>query len=343
MAYDKPNAATSVTATADVAMAVMKAFGINTMSTTAKSAASVGGARLRVALAIDVTGSMDSDGKMEATQTATKSLIDQLQQAGSANGDVYVSLVPFNKNVNIGNTNSSASWLNWSTWDDKNGTCRNSSGSTRSKSSRSSCMNDSSSNTWTPKAHSTWNGCVMDRNQNFDTTATIPTSIDTNSYFPTEQYSSCPAQMMQLTNDFTALKTKVDALWPDGNTNQSIGFVWAWQTLVGGAGMTVPAEESGYNYEYIIIHMSDGLNTQNRWYSDASDIDARQKIACDNAKAAGFTIYTVQVDTGNDGEAAALAYCASDNMKFKIAKNAPQILATFDQIGNGMNKARLSE
>ena len=46
--------------------------------------------------------------------------------------------------------------------------------------------------------------------------------------------------------------------------------------------------------------MTDGLNTENRWYDEQSQIDARQAITCANAKAAGIMIYTVQVNTGGD-------------------------------------------
>lgn len=341
--FSKDEGGITVAATGDVQMAVMKAFGINTMTTSVKSKAGVGGARMRVALVIDVTGSMKDDGKMDATKTATKDLIDQLQQAGSNDGDVYISLVAFNKNVNIGTANASASWLNWTDWDNKNGKCTYTYyGYTYNyNTNKSNCL--AYGYTWTPKSHSYWQGCVTDRNQNWDTTAAIPTATDTNSYFIPEDYSACSTQLTQMSNDFAGLKAKVDSLTPNGMTNQAIGFVWGWQTLVGGAGMTVPAEESGMKYEHIIIHMSDGLNTQDRWYGDAWNIDNRQKMACDNAKAAGITVYTVHVNTGGDPVAEGLQYCASDDKKFTIAYNGDQIKAAFDKIGGGYNRARLSE
>ena len=61
-----------------------------------------GSSRLRVALVLDVTGSMASDGKMTALKTATKNLLTQLKSAATQNGDVYVSIIPFNKDVNVG-------------------------------------------------------------------------------------------------------------------------------------------------------------------------------------------------------------------------------------------------
>ena len=42
--------------------------------------------------------------------------------------------------------------------------------------------------------------------------------------YPAEQYSSCPAQLMGLSSDWTALSGKIDAMQPNGNTNQAIGL-----------------------------------------------------------------------------------------------------------------------
>jgi len=51
-----------------------------------------GNTRLRVALVLDNTGSMASDGKMDALKTASHNLLTQLQQAAVHPEDVYVSV-----------------------------------------------------------------------------------------------------------------------------------------------------------------------------------------------------------------------------------------------------------
>ena len=98
---------------------------------------------------------------------------------------------------------------------------------------------------------------------------------------------------------------------PVGNTNQAIGLQMGWQSLTA-APFTVPAMDPNYKYKQVIILLSDGLNTQDRWYTNASSIDARQQKTCDNIKAAGITIYTVQVNTGSDPTSTLLQNCASD-------------------------------
>ncbi|HMA55716.1 MAG TPA: hypothetical protein VKP52_03150 [Pseudolabrys sp.] len=55
-----------------------------------------------------------------------------------------------------------------------------------------------------------------------------------------------------------------------------------------------------FKYQPVIILLTDGLNTQDRWYSTDTDIDARQKITCDKVKAAKIDLYTIQVNTGGD-------------------------------------------
>jgi len=85
------------------------------------------------------------------------------------------------------------------------------------------------------------------------------------------------------------------------------------------------------------------LNTQNRWYSNASQIDARQRILCDNAKAAGITIYTVQVNTGGDATSAVLQYCASGADKFYLVTSASPTMTVFNSIGTSLSKLRVAK
>jgi hypothetical protein len=101
--------------------------------------------------------------------------------------------------------------------------------------------------------------------------------------------------------------------------------------------------DPNYQYQRIIILLSDGLNTQNRWYSNASAIDNRQSIACNNIKAAGITVYTVQVNTDGDPTSTLLQQCASDASKFFLLTSATQIVSTFDTIGTSLAKLHLAK
>jgi Flp pilus assembly protein TadG len=322
----------TLTGSATVPTDFLNVLGFNAIPINASSTATWGNSRLRVALVLDNTGSMSHDGKMTALKTASHNLLTQLQNAATVPEDVYVSIIPFNKDVNVGSSNYDQPWLNWDLWDAQNGTC-----SYYYYHSKNSC--ESHGKVWTPAAHSTWNGCLTDRDQNYDTTNDPPVSGST--LYPTEQYSACPAKLMGLSNDWDALSAKIEDMQPNGNTNQAIGLQMGWQSLTASP-FTIPAMDSNYEYHKAIILLSDGLNTQDRWYYGASAIDARQKKTCDNLKAAGITIYAIQVNTGGDPTSTLLQYCASDASKFYLLTSADQIVAAFDQIGTALSNLRLS-
>ncbi len=88
--------------------------------------------------------------------------------------------------------------------------------------------------------------------------------------------------------------------------------------------------------------LSDGLNTEDRWYTTAASIDARQAITCSNVKATGVIVYTVQVNTGGDPTSTVLKNCASDTTKFFMLTSGNQIITTFNQIATELANLHLS-
>jgi Mg-chelatase subunit ChlD len=293
---------------------------------------------MRVALVLDVTGSMADDGKMAAMKPAAKALVDQLSAIATTAGDIYISLVPFSKDVMMGSSYKDATWIDWTVWDAANG-----SNVCTARDSNGHCTN----RVWTPNSHDTWTGCFTDRDQDYDTRNTAPTSASTR--FPAEQYSYCDSSGAQikpiapLTYDWSSLKTKIDALVPTGNTNQGIGIAWGWMTLTQSDPFNAPAKDPNFVYKDAIVVLSDGVNTQNRWYSNSNSIDARQRILCDNAKAAGITIYAVQVNTGSDPISSVLQYCAQNTSSFYLVTSASQTATVFNAIGTQLSKLRVSK
>jgi Flp pilus assembly protein TadG len=335
-----PQVVMNATATLPTTFLNLPPFNMSSLALTASSTIAWGQSRLRVALVLDNTGSMADSGKIGALQTATKNLLQQLQSVVVNTGDVYVSIIPFVKDINVGSSYSGASWIDWTDWNANNGTC-----------SRGSATTQSSCNyTWTPASHSTWNGCITDRGNssgpssaNYDENVNPPVAGTTASLFPAEQYGSCPLQLMGLSNNWSAMTTLVNQMTPNGNTNQAIGLVWGWMSLVGGGPLTAPAMDSNYQYQQVIIILTDGLNTQDRWYSVQSQIDPRQQATCSNIKAAGITIYAVQVDTGGDPTSTLLQNCATDSGKFFLLTSASEIITTFQTIGNAISKLHIAK
>jgi len=428
-----------VNASADMPTTFMAILGFKTLTVTGTSTAKWGSVRLRVALVLDNTGSMADSGKMAALQTATKNLLTQLQTAATNNGDVYVSIIPFAKDVNVGASNYVASWENWIDWTpmapanstpsasvgpgsscpysySNNGfTCVTRPGGTTTTSvvpssgtyqgdicpsSSIGCYDSTPQTTTTTNTFCTgsfcscygrtncscsgsgyskscsqttttttylhnwfidktkWSGCITDRGNssgpvsNYDRLVTTPTANIPATLFPAEQYSACPQTMMGLNFNWSGMTALVNGMTPNGSTNQPIGLVWGWQSLVGGGPFTAPAMDSNYTYQQVIILLSDGLNTQDRWYGDgahtSTSVDSRMYDSsgngtCANIKAAGVTLYTIQVDTGGDPTSTLLRNCASDSSKFFLLTSANQIITTFNTIGTNLTKLRIAQ
>ena len=62
-------------------------------------------------------------------------------------------------------------------------------------------------------------------------------------------------------------------------------------------------------------------------------------MTCDNIKAAGITLYTVQVNTGGDPTSTLLQNCASTSDKFFLLTSSSQMVTIFNQIGTNLSQA----
>ncbi len=122
---------------------------------------------------------------------------------------------------------------------------------------------------------------------------------------------------------------------PDGNTNVTIGLVWAWHTLTAGAPLS-EASAPKQDLDKVIILLTDGQNTEawknsnNSTITSSSAIDLRTSLACTNIKAANIKIYTIRVI---DGNAALLKGCATNPSMYYDVQDASQLSSVFSAIG----------
>jgi Flp pilus assembly protein TadG len=338
-----------VTGSAAVTTDFLKMVSVPSINFNLSSTAAWGNVRMRVAMALDNTGSMADDGKMPAMQKAAKALVDQLSALEKNKGDIYISIIPFAKDVNVDASNYNQNWIDWTDWEAANGTCN-------STNWWGGCTS------WTPANHNKWTGCVTDRDQDYDTNNTAPTNSATR--FPAEEYvvgsdKFCKSgndpylqPIMPLSYDWSALKKRIGDMEPTGNTNQAIGLAWAWMSLTQSDPLNAPTKDPNYAYKDAIILLSDGLNTQDRWYSNQGQIDARQKTLCENLNkkdpktgAPLYTVYTIQVNTSKPADAVStvLKNCASDETKFYTVTSVDQTAAVFDSIGTSLSKLRVAK
>lgn len=295
--------------------------------------------KLELALALDNTGSMSSNKKMDQLKTAAKNLIETLKKAAKKDGDIKISIIPFATDVNVGKSNFNAEWIKSDTdsdsWKALNGTCSKSGKNTGTE---SGCK--SNGGNWTPKIFNstTWNGCVWDRNQDHDVKNTTPNKNIKTTLFPAHQAPDCPVEMLPLTYNWTTLTSKIDAMTPVGNTNVTIGLALAWQTLSPVAPFNAATPNT--DLDKVIILLTDGDNTQNRFSTNKNTIDARTKLACQNAKDANIKIYSIRVINGN---ASLLRDCATKTDMYYDVQDASQLNTVFTNIANSLASLRLSQ
>jgi len=437
----------------------MKVAGFPNINFDSSSTSTWGNTRMRVAMVLDNTGSMADNGKMAALQKAAKDMIDKLATYNKQEGDVYISIIPFSKDVNVDVANLNQPWLNWAEWEaeppilvgnypsdwnatkggsdcpftnKKHGfTCMDrpatlsganststipssgtyagyicpsidsgkklpgktsiyyngcyttvtvpgttvASGSNASCGSTANCTCSgnnsnkvcSTSTTYThlwrgdgtsttaaaAPSHSTWTGCVNDRDQDADTTNVAPPSSIGGSTTPStafyaEQFRDClPGTVTAMSNKWETLKTQIGNMSPSGNTNQAVGLAWGWLSLnTANPPIKAQAKDPNYIYKDYIVLLSDGLNTQNRWSTSQADIDARQKLLCTNVKAdptSNITVFTIQVNINSkDPKSQVLQDCAS-NGGFQMITTVDDTATAFQNILTQISKLRVAK
>lgn len=335
-----------VNGSTEVPTVFFEMFGIDTIPVGATSKANWGSVKLKVALVLDNTGSMAQSGKMTALKTAATNFLSQLQSAAQNDGDVYVSIIPFTTSVNVGGTNYTQSWVDWTDY----GSC--SGGGRFGGDNYTTALCKAAGGSWSSYSssqRSSWTGCVTDRGgkngptgQNYDTNADPPASPSASKY-PAVDYANCPQQAIGLGYSWTVMNSLINAMSPNGFTNQNIGLQLGWMSLVGGGPFTVPATDPSYTYQKIIVLFTDGLNTEDRWYTDQASIDARQAMTCANIKNAGIVLYTVQISTDGTPQSSLLQNCATDTSKFFFLTSSSQLVTTFAQIGTNLANLYLAK
>lgn len=338
----------------------MRLAGFPTIDFKTASTATWGNTKTRVAIALDVTGSMASSGKMDAMKVAAKNLIDTLKSSAKATDDVYVSIVPFAQMVNVGTSNKNADWIKFT--NNEYGRCRHDNGYMEAYVSRFTAKSACEANggDWDSISNKTgWTGCVQDRDQSYDTTKDAATSGNSKDFVAAYSVQNgsdvCPAQVLPMTSlysssDVTTVKNKIDSLQPAGGTNQPIGMQMAWMTLQQTTPFNAPAKDSNYNYADVIVLMSDGLNTIDRWYGNgsapSSEVDSRQTILCNNIKNSAAngktTVFTIHVNTDGDPESQILKSCA-DPGNYYYATSTTAMANAFSAIGASLSKLKLAK
>ena len=312
---------------------IVNVLGVQEFPVGAKSEATWGIGKIEVALALDNTGSMAWSGKMTQLKIAANQLLDTLEMAAKTPGDAKVAIIPFGFQVRLDTAYRDAYWMRYLA------------GSTYSQPGLSQ-----------GQVKIAWQGCVTDRQTNYDVQDGAPTPTANARKFPGVYYpgEDCAtlATTMFLSTNWSALHAKVNSMQPVGFTNVTIGAAWGWHALSPTMPFSGAAPFNTPNLQKFLILLTDGDNTRSRYENEdipgggmptsqeLSAMNARTALVCTNAKAAGIKIYAIRVI---DGNASLLQNCASEPSMYFNVQDAGQLSAVFSAIGSQIANLHLSK
>ena len=356
-----------VSATAEYPTTILNVMGIKSlpMSALAETKRSESGAE--IAMVLDVTGSM-SGAKIDALKRSAKDFVAETTKPNARKPDsVRLSIVPYNKYVNVGMANRNASWMDvpadysttenicqdWTTHTNPHN-CRNENYSYTSdgvtvNGTREVC--DYDTNTVNECRMVTqsyeWRGCAGSRDYPWNVRDGRP-SLD----IPGLLNVSCPNEITPLTSDTTQLDSDIDNLSAWGATYIPAGLIWGWRTLSAQVPYTeglstADAQAKGVTKHLVL--MTDGENVTSKsagaadhdgWDPDAGDATTAE--LCENIKNAGIVVHAIAFEVTDASTKSMLQACATGG-NYYDASDSARLAQAFDAIAGKINQIALSK
>jgi Flp pilus assembly protein TadG len=284
---------------------------------------------LELAIVFDVTGSMkyigngDSDSavpypkpgsKARQAQKGLKKFLDKLQHVA----DLKAALVPFATVVKIdADSTRYKTWLDWSA------------GSVGHVSTTA------------------WEGCLVDRDKNVGPfvsqhVAKYPATTCKKDHWDAVRWTGNNANdVTNFTSDLGALKSRIDNLKFDGCTNITLGAYWGG-VMRDPQGPIAGAANWG-DRKKIMLLMSDGMNTTDRWTSipDAGECARNESMdpltidTCGAIKSRNIEIYAINVVNGDPH---VLKECASGPDHYFYASSAAKVAEHLEALTDEIRK-----
>jgi Flp pilus assembly protein TadG len=343
----------------------MSLVGIPTMGIGAYAEVEKGGQAIELALVLDNTASMNSEGRLAALKVSAKSLVDTIITKKPPGAYVKIGIIPFSNYVNVGVGNRNKSWVDVpADYTDPNPVTS----TTYPNALYSNChlvdhpyLNDGVPAVWqenvcdvnpgTPVTASyypthSWNGCIGSRNSPLDENIGTPSSK-----YPGIMDVGCPQPLTDLTDIQSTLDSQIDAMVATGETYIPSGVLWGWNMLDSQQPLDsakTAAQMANLKGVKSMVLMTDGDNTLSATYpthngSDAAAADAKTAQLCTNMKADGISIFTVGFKVHKPSSLAMLAACASKPSQALTADDDAALMAAFEEIGASLAQIRVAK
>lgn len=314
---------------------IMQAFGAGFQVAKVTSAAAVDvDTILEFALALDTTGSMNRDGRIQGLKQAANNFITKVWQIVEDGADVKGAIVPFSNYVNVGTQYRSAPWTNVP-----------------------ADVDDSANGRLY-----TWNGVIgsLPYPRNLQDTG--------NQVFPGPLGDRAGSPILPLTDNEGRLKDAINGLVARGMTYIPDGMMWALRTLSPEApfteGRPVFTGQTGQTrIRKVIILMTDGENTTSPNYGAPQTppltgnayrvrhnggnwrtANAYTTEACNYVKNKEYEVFTITFGTTVSNTVQDLMKdCASSPDNYYKAVSSSDLDAAFDKIADSLIALRLTQ
>jgi Flp pilus assembly protein TadG len=351
---------------------IMQVFSHNVGNVSVRSAAPVGEAiDLEIVLALDTTGSMAADGKMDGLKTAASGFVTTVLAASNDENRVRIGLVPFGRYVNVGLHNRNASWMDVPEDSSVRGeekcemrrkvigqtNCRTKTGYNDGVPYQyKQCDNiygDYQEVCWTPKSSAVWKGCVGSRQDPLSKQPLNLVDSYPNIPFPGIMNVTCQTPIAPLTANKKSLLAQIAAFKPTGETYIVDGVMWGLRVLSPQLPFTEAADPKKVSREIrkIMVLMTDGENTVSADLPKAPTHKGNDKNlsdnwtgkACREAEKNRVEIFTITF--GKDVPAYAkkiMQECAASKDHYFDAANASKLDEAFRAIAATLTRVRLT-
>jgi Flp pilus assembly protein TadG len=293
----------NVSGSARIDTAFMGLFGIYYLDVSVNVEVTRESKGLEIALVLDNTGSMASDGKMPALKSATNELIGILFGEQNTPSHLKMALVPFSQTVRVDTT----AFTNGG-WMDTNG---------NNPTARLNFANNRYAfQVWATMSNKSWGGCMEARPNGYEETDDAPSAGTPSTLFvpyfepdgpdssaysgyttyvsdgttgnqdtrlrryqkysgqnKTDPNKDCNMQrILPLTNNKLTIQNYVNGMVTTGNTHISLGASWGWRVLSPTAPYTEGVDYGDPEWTKAMVFMTDGVNTiptNNTWHKSS--------------------------------------------------------------------------
>ncbi len=196
-----------------------------------------------------------------------------------------------------------------------------------------------------------WTGCTQDRKYPYNLTDSTPTSTAATKWGQTDApdhtawgcdgYIARGLKIRPLTNDFTAIKSQLNTMYPYAYTHVALGVEFGYHVLSPNAPYTESVSYSDTSTVKYMVVLTDGAQTEPAFGPGSTRTvaqgDSNLQKLCSNAKASGITMITVAFDLDDNSQTQRLKSCASNSATdFYAANTADDVAKAFQTITNAI-------